>query len=320
MAGSSPKAVYAAIAGNGAIAVTKFVAAAFTGSSAMLAEGVHSLVDTGNGGLILLGIRKAKKPADRTHPFGHGKELYFWTLIVAVLIFGIGGGISLYEGIQHLRHPEPVREPIWAYGVLVAAMLFEGYAWSVAYRQFEAERGERSLYAAMKASKDPTTFTVLFEDSAAMLGLIVAFVAILLGQLTGNPYWDGGASVVIGLILMTVAVVLAGESKGLLVGEGADARTVEAIHAIAEGDAAVARLERAQTMHFGPQEILLAADVRFRHGLSAAEVTAAVDRLDQAIRAGLPQIRHIFIEAQSIAREAASEGAPPSPGPPGGPA
>jgi cation diffusion facilitator family transporter len=313
MAGSSPKAVYAAIVGNFAIAVTKFLAATFTGSSAMLAEGVHSLVDTGNGGLILLGLRRSRRPPDRTHPFGHGKELYFWTLIVAVLIFGIGGGISLYEGIEHLRHPEPVRDPLWAYGVLLAAMLFEGYAWMVAYRQFAEERGEAGLFAAVRASKDPTTFTVLFEDSAAMLGLVVAFFAILLGQLTGNPYFDGAASVIIGLILMVVAVVLAGESKGLLVGEGADSRTVEAIHAIAEADPAVAQLERAQTMHFGPREVLLAADVRFRRGITAPEITAAVDRLDRAIRAGLPQIRHIFIEAQSLSREAGLEGDSPAP-------
>lgn len=300
MAGSSPKAVYAAIVGNFAIAVTKFVAAAFTGSSAMLAEGVHSLVDTGNGGLILLGLRRSRKPPDQSHPFGHGKELYFWTFVVAILIFAVGGGISIYEGIKHLQHPEPVTDPIWAYGVLLAAMVFEGYAWSVAYKQFGKERGEMRLFPAVRASKDPTTFTVLFEDSAAMLGLVVAFVGILLGQLTGNLYLDGAASVLIGIILMVVAAFLAYESRGLLLGEGADPRTLESIHAIAGGDPAVAEVVRALTMHFGPWEVLLALEVRFRQGLSAGEVAAAVDRLDRTLREQLPQVRHIFIEAQSV--------------------
>jgi cation diffusion facilitator family transporter len=300
MAGSSPKAVYAAIVGNFAVAVTKFVAAFFTGSSAMLAEGVHSLVDTGNGGLILLGIRKARRPPDDTHPFGHGKELYFWTLVVAILIFAVGGGISLYEGIQHLRHPEPVEDAVWAYGVLIAAMIFEGYAWSVAFRAFGKERRGRALLPAVRASKDPTTFTVLFEDSAAMLGLIVAFVGILLGQVTGIAYFDGAASVVIGLILMAVAVFLAYESKGLLIGEAADPRTIESIRALTEEDPAVARMVRVLTMHFGPREVLLTLELQFQRGLSGADAAQAVDRLDRTIREEHPQLRHIFIEAQSF--------------------
>lgn len=309
-AGSSPKAVYAAIVGNFAIAVTKFVAASFTGSSAMLAEGVHSLVDTGNGGLILFGLHQSRRPADREHPFGYGKELYFWTLVVAILIFAVGGGISIYEGIRHVQHPEPVTDRIWAYGVLTVAMIFEGYVWSVAYRQFNLERGDTPIFQAVRASKDPTTFTILFEDTAAMLGLVVAFLGILLGQLTGNPYLDGVASITIGIILMGVAVFLAYESKGLLVGEGADPRTVRRIHEIAGADPDVAAVVSAQTMHFGPWEVLLAADIRFRSGRSANEVASAVDRLDQTIRAEFPEIRHVFIEAQAIAA-AQSEGESP---------
>lgn len=304
MAGTSPRAVYAAIAGNLAIAVSKFVAAAFTGSSAMLAEGVHSLVDTGNGGLILLGIRKSRRPPDETHPFGHGKELYFWTLIVAILIFAVGGGASIFEGIQHLRHPEPVENPAWAYGVLGAGMLFEGWAWSVAYRQFRGEKGRLPLWRAVHVSKDPTVFTVLFEDSAALLGLAVALVAIYLGQVTGNPYYDGGASVVIGLILMGVAVLLAYESKGLLVGEGVDAPTLASIREIAESDPAVVRVVRPLTMHFGPQEVLLTLELEFRRGQSAGEVAAAIERVDLATRQAHPRIKHIFIEAQSLRPEA----------------
>lgn len=300
MAGSSPKAVYAAIAGNGAIAITKFVAAAFTGSSAMLAEGVHSLVDTGNGGLILLGLKKSRRPADETHPFGHGKELYFWTFVVAILIFAVGGGISIYEGIKHVQHPEPVEDPVWAYGVLAAAMIFEGWAWSVAYKEFNKQRGGLRLLPAVRASKDPTVFTVLFEDTAAMLGLLVAFVGILIGQLTGNPLFDGIASIVIGLILGGVAVFLAYESKGLLLGEAADPKTLAGIRRIAGEDPAVQRVVRPLTMHFGPQEVLLTLEIEFHRGLSNGEVAAAVDRMDKGIRAAHPHIRHIFIEAQSL--------------------
>lgn len=307
MAAGSPRAVYAAIVGNFAIAITKFVAAFFTGSSAMLAEGVHSLVDTGNGGLILFGIRQSRRPADEVHPFGHGKELYFWTLVVAVLIFAVGGGISLYEGIKHLQHPEPVGEFVWAYSVLALAMLFEAYAWSVAYREFDKERRGRPLIAAVRASKDPTNFTVLFEDTAAMLGLVVAFVGILLGQITGNPYFDGAASVGIGLILMTVSVFLAYESKGLLVGEGADAHTVRRIHELIAADSQVSAVVRAQTLHFGPDDLLLAADIRFRRGISAAEVAAAVERVDRRIRTEIPVVSHIFIEAQGIAEASSRE-------------
>lgn len=304
MAGSSPKAVYAAIAGNFAIAITKFVAAAFTGSSAMVAEGVHSLADTGNGGLLLFGIRQSRKPADEAHPFGHGKELYFWTLVVAMMLFAVGGGFSLYEGIRHIRHPEPVEERVWAYGVLAAAMIFEGAAWWIAYRSVRMEARGRPLFRAIRASKDPTTFTVLFEDSAAMLGLAVAFVGILVGQLTGNPYADGVASIVIGLILVLVAGFLAFETKGLLLGESASPETLARIQEVIGADPAVEAMVRSQTMHFGPEEILLAADVRFRRDVPSAEVVAAIDRIDQMIRSEIPQIRHVFLEAQALSGRA----------------
>ena len=218
---SSKFVIYAAIGANLAIAIMKFVAAALTGSSAMVSEGIHSLVDTGNGGLLLFGIHKSKQPADATHPFGYGKELYFWSLIVAVLIFGVGGGISIYEGIAHLLHPRPLEDPFWSYLVLGFAAVFEGLVFVIAFRAFQALKGEdESIWQAIKSSKDPTTFTVLFEDAAAMLGLIFAFVGIFLAYQFENPYLDGVASVCIGLLLAAVAVVLAYESKGLLVGEG----------------------------------------------------------------------------------------------------
>jgi cation diffusion facilitator family transporter len=212
----SRKAIYAAIGANLAIAATKFTAAAFTGSSAMISEGIHSLVDTGNGGLLLLGIERSQQPADATHPFGYGKELYFWTLIVAIMIFAVGGGISAYEGLLHILNPRPIENPLWNYVVLGLAIVFEGLSFFVAFRAFQAAKGEEAFWRAIHTSKDPTTFTVLFEDAAALLGLIVALAGIYLAHEFDNPYFDGGASIVIGTILAAVAVLLAYETKGLL--------------------------------------------------------------------------------------------------------
>jgi len=301
MASGSKTAIYAAIGGNLIIAIMKFVAAAFTGSAAMLSEGIHSLVDTGNGGLLLFGIHKSKRPADAAHPFGYGKELYFWSLIVAVLIFGVGGGISTYEGILHLVHPSPLEDPTWSYVVLGLAVVFEGIVFVVAFRAFQAVRGEdESILEAIKTSKDPTTFTVLFEDAAALLGLIVAFVGIFLAHHFNNPYLDGTASVLIGVILATVAVFLAHESKELLVGEGADPQTLQKIRKLAEADPGVTRVMDPLTMHFGPHTVLLTVDIEFHKRLSAAEVEAAVDRLEKSIRYQYPDIKHIYIEAGAI--------------------
>lgn len=295
----SKKAIYAAIAGNAAIAVTKFTAAGFTGSSAMLTEGIHSPVDTGNGGLLLLGIRMSKKPADATHPFGYGKELYFWTLIVAMLIFGVGGGVSIYEGIWHLLHPSALEDPFWNYVVLGIAIVFEGIVFTIAFKQFQDLKGEQSTWQAIRTSKDPTTFTVLFEDSAAMLGLIAAAVGIFLGHQFNNPYFDGAASIVIGLILTAVAFFIGYESKGLLVGEGADPETLQSIQALAEGDPSIKAVERPLTMHFGPHTVLLTMDVQFHNGLSGTERDSAVARLEKTIRGKHEAIKHIFIEAES---------------------
>ena len=305
--GGSKTVVYAAIAGNLAVAVTKFVAAAVTGSSAMLSEGVHSVVDTGNGLLLLFGMRQSRKPADAAHPFGRGKELYFWTLIVAILIFAVGGGISIYEGVIHLQHPAPLEDPTWNYVVLGLALVFEGLAWGVAYRQFRLSKGDLGHLAAVRASKDPTTFTVLFEDSAAMLGLAAAFAGIALGHALGMPRLDGAASIVIGLILATVAVLLAYESKGLLIGEGLDPRTLASIRALTEADPTVARLVRALSLHFGPNDVLLTMEIQFEANLSAAAVAAAIERLDHAIRTRHPEVRHVFLELQSLAAQAGAK-------------
>jgi cation diffusion facilitator family transporter len=297
---ASKKAIYAAVAGNLAIAVMKFAAGAFTGSSAMLSEGIHSLVDTGNGGLLLLGIRLSQKPPDAAHPFGYGKELYFWSLIVAVTIFGVGGGISIYEGILHLLHPAPLQDPTWSYVVLGLAFVFEGIVLYVALKQFLAEKGEQGIWDSIRTSKDPTTFVVVFEDTAALLGLMVAFLGVYLAHRLENPSLDGAASIVIGSLLCAVAGFLAYESKSLLVGEGADPRTLERVSRLAEADPAVERIERPLTMHFGPDTVLLTMNVRFRDGVSASEAEAAVLRLERAIQDRYPAIKHIFIEARSL--------------------
>lgn len=299
--GSSKTAIYAAIGGNLAIAATKFIAASFTGSSAMLSEGIHSLVDTGNGGLLLMGIRMSKKPPDALHPFGHGKEIYFWSLIVAILIFAVGGGISIYEGILHILHPHPLQDPLWSYIVLGLALVFEGMSLAVALKEFWAAKGEQRVWQAIRTSKDPTIFTVVFEDFAAMMGLIVALLGVTCAHQFNNPYFDGAASVGIGTILCVVAVLLAYESKGLLVGEGADAQTLDRLRSLAEADSAVERVRRPLTMYFGPHTVLLTMEVQFRPGLSGEEVTSAVDRLEKTIQNAYPDIKHIFIEAASIA-------------------
>jgi cation diffusion facilitator family transporter len=299
MTGESKVAIFAAIAANLAIAITKFIAAFFSGSSAMLSEAIHSLVDTGNGALLLLGLRQSQQPPDEDHPFGHGKELYFWPLIVAILVFSLGGGMSVYEGITHLVHPHR-GDPTWSYVVLGIAFAFESVSAFLAFKAFRKELKGAGVFASIKRSKDPTTFTVVFEDSAALAGLIVAFLGILLGDLLDNPYLDGVASIVIGVILAAVAVFLAYETKGLLIGEAVDPETLASVRSIAGDDDAVQRVRKSLTMHFGPHEVLLALDVEFSPQLSAKEIGDAINRVETAIRNQHPEIRHIFIEAKAL--------------------
>jgi len=300
MSGSAKKTIYAAMAANFAIAIIKFVAASITGSSAMLSEGIHSVVDTGNELLLLLGLRLSKKPADDSHPFGYGQELYFWTLIVALFIFAIGGGMSIYEGIEHISDPEPLTDPRWNYGVLGLAAIFEGYSWNVALQEFLASKGDGSFWKAIRASKDPTIFTILFEDTAALIGLFVAFIGVLSGHLLNNVYLDGVASIVIGVILCGVAVLLATESKGLLIGEGAKPETVANIRTIVKEDPAVEKVIKVLTLHFGPQEILLNLEIKFIDDLETEELAIAIERLESSIKSQHSEIQNIFVEAKSI--------------------
>ena len=299
----NPVAVYGALIANGIIAVTKFVASVATGSSAMFSEGIHSVVDTGNQALILFGIRRSKRPADARHPFGYGKELYFWSFVVAILLFSLGGGLSLYEGFRHLGHPEPVANPGWNYAVLGVALVVEAIAWWIAYRQIRAAEGpDISLLQAMRRSKNPAVFTVLAEDTAAMLGLLVAFLGVFLGQVTGNPVWDAAASLAIGAILCSVAVFLAFESKALLLGEGMRPEVAAAIQRLVESDDAVSWAGRPLTLYFGPKEVLLNLEVGFRHDLEAAELPAAIDRVESAIKREHPTITRVYLEAEGLRR------------------
>ena len=296
----STTAIIAAISGNLAIAVIKFFAAAFTGSSAMLSEAIHSLVDTGNGGLMLLGVHKSRRPPDADHPFGHGRELYFWTLIVAILIFAVGGGMSVYEGIAHLSHPTLPGNVTWNYAVLGVAFVFEGTTWAFGWKAFIAEKGSKGILETIHVTKDPTSFSVLLEDSAALLGLLVAFLGIFLGRLLGLPYLDGVASIVIGLLLCVVAVLMVYESKGLLIGEGLDRETLRSVRAIVEADPVVERVQHLHTLYLGAHEVLLAIELRFRSTISALEIREAVARLKRDIRAKHPDVTRIFFGAESI--------------------
>ncbi len=302
MAAGSKKVIYAALIGNALIAVTKFGASLVTGSSAMLAEGIHSLVDTGNQGLLLYGLHRAKKPADEQFPFGHGKEVYFWSFVVAILIFALGSGISLYEGVRHIIHPEPVESPMINYIVLSLALVFEGGAWFFAFKEFSAAKGKWSYMEAVQRGKDPTIFMVLFEDSAAVLGLVVAFMGIWLGQVTGFSYLDGVATVIIGLILGATAVWLAYETKGLLIGESANREVVQDIRQLANGYPEIKHVNEVLTMHMGPEFILVNVSVGFQDGLSSEHVESTVAKMDQHIKDAHPRVKRIFIEAEKRRR------------------
>lgn len=301
MSSGSKKVIFAALAGNTLISITKFVAAFFTGSSAMLSEGIHSLVDTGNQGLLLYGIARSKRPADEAFPFGHGKEIYFWSFIVAILIFALGGGISIYEGVQHLGHPEPIENPLINYLVLGLAMLFEGAAWLFAFREFTRAKGKWGYLEAVRRAKDPSIFVVLFEDTAAILGLMVAFAGVALAQLTGLLWFDGVASIVIGLILLGTATWLAYETKGLLIGESANRTVVEGIRSMVGVQALVEHVNEVLTMHMGPDFILVNLSVDFADHASADQVELLVGEMDRSIKLQFPQVKRIFIEAEKQA-------------------
>ena len=300
MASESRQAVIAAIAGNVLIAVSKFVAAAFSGSAAMLSEGFHSLVDCGNDLLMLYGMNVSRRPADAEHPFGYGHELYFWTLVFGILFFGLGGGMSILNGVMHIAEDRLPEAAGWNYAVIAAATVFEGGSWWFGFKAFRAERRGRSVLETIRRSKDPTTFSVLLEDSAALIGLALAFLGIFLSVRLGAPWIDGASSIAIGVLLCLVAVVMVYESKELLVGEGMEKGTLETLRGLVIADPSIERVDKLLTLYLGPDEVMLAIELRFRAGTKIEEVRRSLARLRRAIRDRYPRIRRIFVDTAAI--------------------
>jgi cation diffusion facilitator family transporter len=309
MAGGSTRAVVAALVANLIIAVAKFVAAGVTGSSAMLSEGIHSVADSGNQALLLFGNRRAQRPADRTHPFGYGPELYFWSLIVAMILFGLGGGFSIYEGIAHLSHPEVPGDPVWIYSVLGIAFVVEAYALKVALAQLNAGGGSGGVVKRLRDSPDPRVFVPIAEDAAALLGVIVAFLGVFFARALDLPMLDGISSIIIGLILAFVALFLASETRTLLVGEAVGPVLESRIRAVCAADPAVEELVRLRGIHLSPDELLLALDVRFRSGDGIPPVAEAIDRLEAEIRKVDTRVQRLLVEP-----DAGTPAAPPAGG------
>ena len=301
--------IYAAIFANIAIAVCKFAAAAVTSSSAMLAEAFHSTADTGNELLLLWGIKRSARPPDALHPYGYGKALYFYSLLVAVYIFGVGGGLALHEGISHLKHPEIPTHPGWNYAVLALAAVFDFYSWRISYRELRARKDpNESTWDEIIGGKDPTVFTVFLEDSAGLLGVLLAFLAIFLGRQFNNPYLDPIASIVIGLVLAVLAVFLGRESGALLVGERTNRARIASLKEIICADPAVEQVGDLLTMQLGPEEVLLTVNIQFRRKLTLEQLESAIERIEARIRREQPSVQRIFIEAESFKRAERSSG------------
>lgn len=312
-----PNVIYAAIVGDLAVAVSKFVAAAFTGSSAMLAEGFHSLVDTGNELLLLIGLHRSHHAADQGRAFGYGKVSYFWSLIVALSICTLGGGLSIYQGIVNLHNPPQLNNPTWNYIVLGIAALFEGYSWRVSHRALELRRrpGD-SLWQAVRRSKDAAVFTVFFEDSAALIGISIAALGVGFSHFFDNPYFDPAASVLIGLVLVIAAFLLARESGDLLVGESLDPGQIVKLRRLIAADVDVQSVHRLRTMQLGPDRVLLTAAIRFERHLTLDQVEQAIERLERSIARHYPSIHHLFLESgmlKQLARSARNPAATPPP-------
>ena len=291
--------VYAALAGNCAIAVAKFIAAAISGSSAMLSEGVHSLVDTVNELLLLYGLHRSEKKPDATHPFGYGRELYFWSFIVALLVFAAGAGVSAYEGIQHIRHPEPATNHLVSYIVLGVSILFEGGSWLVALREFRSTKGKLGYFEAFRRSKDPSTFTVLLEDTAALLGLGFAALGLLGAQLLDMPVLDGVASLGIAAVLAITAFLLARETKGLLVGEPAHPKVAQTILDLANADGDLRNANGVTTMQMGPNQVVAMLSAEFEDDRTTPQIEACIARIETAVKREYPELTALFIKPQT---------------------
>jgi cation diffusion facilitator family transporter len=296
---SSRTVLYAAIAGNLLVAATKFGAAAWTGSSAMLSEAIHSTVDTGNELLLLYGLRRSKTRADRDHPLGHGREVYFWSFVVALLVFTVGAGLTIYQGVQHVSRPEPVQHRGVSYLVLALSALFEGGSWWITLRAFKGTHRYANVYRAIRNSKDPPSFIVLFEDSAALIGLVIAFAGIYLSARLHWPVLDGVASILIGLVLAVAALMMARETKGLLIGERADQTIVDSILRIAERIEGISHAHGLLAVHLAPQQIVVALSLEFADRLTAPEIEAKVVELERKVRGMHPAVIALFVKPQS---------------------
>jgi cation diffusion facilitator family transporter len=297
---SSRTVIYAAIAGNLLVALTKFGAAAWTGSSAMLSEGIHSVVDTGNEVLLLYGLQRAKIRPDREHPLGYGREIYFWSFVVALLVFAVGAGFSFYEGLAQIAHPTPIRNPATNYVVLVLSALFEGATWWIALRNFKGQTRYSDLFGAIRDSKDPPSFMVLFEDSAALVGLSLAFAGTALSVGLGLPVLDGVASVLIGLVLAVTAALLARETKGLLIGERANQGIIDAITRLAEDIEGISHANGILTVHLAPQQIVVALSLEFDDELRTSDIEAKVGELERSVCRLHPEVVALFVKPQSL--------------------
>lgn len=293
------KSIFSALIANVLIAVTKFVAGSFTNSSSMISEGIHSLVDTVNQLLLLYGLKRSKKPADSLRPFGYGKELYFWSFIVSILIFGLGGGISIYQGIEHIIHPEPLNDPTWNYVVLVMSMILEGWSLIVAIKEFDKVRNGQAWWKAIVKSKDPSSFLVLFEDGAAVLGLLIVLVFMLIGHHFELEYMDGIASVLIGLLLVFVSAILARESRSLLMGEGIAPETQKRIKELTEKNESVIKVLNILSTYQSPEEVLLMIICVFKPHEDTEDITDAIDDIRTSIKEEFPLIRFIIIQPQT---------------------
>ncbi|SKA12147.1 cation diffusion facilitator family transporter [Consotaella salsifontis] len=291
----SKKVIYAALAGNFAIAATKFGASLWTGSSAMLSESIHSLVDTVNQGLLLLGLKRAARPADSRHPFGHGIEIYFWAFVVALMIFALGGALSIYEGIHKLTGHQGL-ENVWVnFAVLGASMLIEGYSFHVAWKELRRQYPELSAWTAVKRSKDPSVFAVLCEDAAALSGLLVALICLALATILEEPAFDAIGSIGIGVVLIIAAAFLARETLSLLTGEAASRDVVDEARSILLADPRVQRLDEFLTMHLGPNDILAAVSIDFDDSLSSPDVERAAIELSAALRNAIPPLTRVYL-------------------------
>jgi len=291
--------LYISLAVDVLIAISKFVAAGFTGSSSMISEGIHSVIDAGSQLLLIWGVRKSRKPADEYRPFGYGKELYFWSFMVSLIIFILGGCISVYEGLVRFRHPGFIGEPIWNYSILAIAFVFNGVSLTSALKVFNKQRGDISFWEAVTLSKDPSTFIVLLGDVGDMLGLLVAFLGIYLGRMLHNPYYDGVASIIIGLILIAISILLVRESKSLLMGEPISRKTLKKIVSLTHADASVIKVKKYASMYMAPEEILVQLDIVFKLNLTTQQITDAIERITKAIQQQYPNMKQVFIEPKA---------------------